>query len=358
MRHYVGLDVSMKETFVCIENEQGKVINQGAVKTDPEKIAQYVQKFQISIDKVGIESGSLSHWLVKELKELGIPAICIDARKMAAVLSVQINKTDKNDAKGIAQAMRCGLYREVTQKSQKALGLSTLMNCRKLLVEQKVQTSNAIRGFLKTYGIRLGPVGEASFIEKVKGKLSEMYEFARPGLESLLTTYDAIGSQLRELTKLVEELAKNDENANRLMTIPGVGAITAMSYMSEIDDPKRFRNSRAVGAYLGMTPTQYSSGEKKRQGRVSKCGSTEVRCLLNEAAVVLLTRSKSWSKLKAWGLKIQRKHGFKKACMAVGRKLAVIMHRMLLDKTSFVYGEPKTEKQKAQEVPIESVCVV
>ncbi len=357
MKHYVGLDVSMKETFLCIENEQGKVINEGVVKTDPALISQYIKKFQISIDKVGLESGSLSHWLVEELKKLDIPAICIDARKMAAILSVQVNKTDKNDAKGIAQAMRCGLYREVSQKSQRAIGMSTLMNCRRLLVEQRVQTTNAIRGFLKTYGIRLRPIGEAHFTQRVKEKLPEIYDFARPGLESLLNSYDSLCNEIKRLTNLSEEFAKNDEDAKRLMTIPGVGAITAVSYMAEIDTPTRFKNSRAVGAYLGMTPIQYSSGETKRQGRVSKCGSSEVRCLLNEAAVVLLSRSKSWSKLKAWGLKIQRKHGFKKACMAVGRKLAVIMHKMWLEKTNFVYGEPRTEKQKAQETAEKLVCV-
>ncbi len=356
MKHYVGLDVSMKVTFVCIENEQGKVVHQGSVHTDPELIAEYIKKFQLSIEKVGIESGSLSYWLVEELKKVGIPAICIDARKMAAVLSVQVNKTDKNDAKGIAQAMRCGLYREVSQKSRKSIGIGTLMNARRLLVEQKVQTANTIRGFLKSYGIRLGSVGEASFIKKVRETLSSVYEFAKSGIETLLNIFETINNELKELTSVVEGLAENDEDAKRLMSIPGVGAITAMTYIAEIDDPQRFKNSRSVGAYVGMTPTQYSSGEIKRQGRVSKCGSAELRFLLNEAAVVLLSRSKKWSKLKAWGLKIQRKHGFKKACMAVGRKLAVMMHRMWIDKTNFVYGEPEAEKQRSQRKSLKEGC--
>ena len=349
MRHYVGLDVSMKETFICIEDELGKVIHQSHVKTDPGLIADRLKKFQLPLERVGIESGSISHWLVDNLKQLGIPAICIDARKMATVLSVQVNKTDKNDAKGIAQAMRCGLYKEVTQKSQHSIEVSTLMGCRKLLVEQKVQTTNAIRGFLKTYGIRLGATSDANFVKKVKEKLSTEYAMASKGIETLLNCLEAIYDELKELTKQVEELANNNEDANHLMSVPGVGAITAMSYMAEIDDPIRFRNARAVGAYLGMTPTQYSSGETKRQGRISKCGSSEVRTLLTEAAAVLLTRSKAWSKLKAWGLKMQRKHGFKKACVAVGRKLAVIMYRMWVDKTDFIYGEPKAEKQKTEE---------
>lgn len=345
MKHYVGLDVSMKETYICIEDESGKVVYQGSEDTDPERIAEVLKQVQLPIERVGIESGSISHWLVENLRQLEIPAICIDARKMATILSVQVNKTDKNDARGIAQAMRCGLYREVTQKSQHAIEVGTLMGCRKLLVEQKVQTSNAIRGFLKTYGIRLGTTSDVNFANKVREKLSDECLMAKKSLETLLRTYGSICEELRILTKQVNELAKGNETARRLMTIPGVGSITAMGYMAEIDDPLRFRNGRAVGAYLGMTPIQYSSGETKRQGRISKCGSAEVRCLLMEAATVLLTKSKAWSKLKAWGLKIQRKHGFKKSAMAVGRKLAVIMYRMWIDKTDFIYGTPDAEKQ-------------
>jgi transposase len=354
MKYYVGLDVSMKETFVCIENELGKVVHQGHVSTEPKLIAEYIKKFQISVEKVGIESGSISHWLVDELRKMEIPAICIDARKMATILSVQVNKTDKNDARGISQAMRCGLYKEVSQKSHSSIEIATLMGCRRLLVEQRVQTSNAIRGFLKTYGIRLGAVGEASFVQKVNEKISDKHSFARQGLEALLKSYASLVSGIKDLTRRVEELVEDNEDAKRLTSIPGVGTITAMSFLVEIDDPKRFKNSRAVGAYLGMTPIQYSSGETTRQGRVSKCGSTETRSLLTEAAAVLLTRSKKWSKLKAWGLKIQRKHGFKKATVAVGRKLAVIMHKMLIDKTDFIHGEPK-EQQKTPKAVTESV---
>ena len=361
VKHYVGLDVSMKETFVCIEDEVGKIIHQGKVHTDPELIAIYIKKFQISIEKVGIESGSISHWLVDELKKKNIPAICIDSRKMAAVLSVQINKTDKNDARGIAQAMRCGLYREVTQKSQYAIEVGTLIGCRKLLVAQKVQTTNAIRGFLKTFGIRLEATSDGNFIKKVRDKLSKnlaaTHIMATKSIETLLCSLETIYEKLKNLTKQVEELAQSNDAAQRLMGIPGIGAITVMNYMAEIDDPKRFKKSRAVGAYLGMTPRQYSSGESVYQGRVSKCGSSEMRCLLVEAATVLLTRSKKWSKLKAWGLKIQRKHGFKKASMAVGRKLAVIMHKMWIDEASFIYGEDGKKEETAQEKIKELVCL-
>lgn len=346
MKHYAGLDVSMKETFICILDEEGKIIAQGKKKTAPEAIAEYLEKFQLNIDKVGLESGSLSHWLVDELKKLGVPAICIDSRKMAAIISIEVNKTDKNDARHIANAMRCGMYREVTQKSQEAIEIGTLMRCRRVLVTQKTQLSNGVRGFLKTYGIRLGSVGSASFSEMVKEQMSDKYALAKEGIEGLLNCFEKVNAEIKKLTKRIEDLARNDEDVKRLMTIPGVGAIVGLAYKIAIDDPKRFRNARTVGAYLGMTPIQYSSGETQRQGRISKCGPTEMRCLLNDAATVMLTRSQRWSKLKAWGLKIQKKHGFKKATMAVGRKLSVIMYRMLVDKTEFVYGEQKSDKKE------------
>lgn len=344
MKHYVGLDVSMKDTFICIVNERGENIYHGCVKTEPDLIAERIKKFQVVIDRVGIESGSISHWLADELKKRDLPAICIDARKMAAVLSVQVNKTDKNDSRGIAEAMRGGFFNEVTLKSKYALEVSTLMGCRRILIEQKVQLTNCIRGFLKTYGIRLRGTTDTNFSQKVREAMLEEHCIANQGIEALLIQYEALYQNIKEQTSIVEKLAEKDPDVIRLKTIPGIGTITAMTFKAEVDDPKRFKNSRSVGAYFGMTPRQYSSGETKRLGRISKCGSVEIRTLLSEAAVVLLTRSKKWSRLRAWGLKIQRKHGFKKACTAIGRKLAVIMHRMWVDNVDFIYGEPKPSK--------------
>jgi transposase len=348
MSYYAGLDVSMKETVICIVNEMGESVHRGRAKTDPEKIAHHLLNAKFKLERIGIESGSLSHWLVERLKEQGFPAICIDARKMAAVLSIRVNKTDDNDALGIAEAMRCRMYKEVTQKSQISIETGTLMQCRKTLVHQRVQLINSIRGFLKTYGIRLGSSGEREFPEKVRGRLSEVFEIAKAGIESLLSCYGKLCEEIKKIDRKIEELARNDDDVQRLMTVPGVGIVTAMTFKTEIDDPKRFRKSKDVGAYFGMTPRQYSSGETKKQGRISKCGSTEMRTLLTEAGLVCLTRSKKWSKVKAWGLKVMRKHGAKKAAVATGRKLAVIMHRMLLEKKDFVYGE---EKPKTPQVP-------
>ena len=347
MKHYAGLDVSMKETFICVQDCEGKVIHQGHTKTDPDLIFKYLTKIGVPLTKVAIESSSLSHWLVEELCKKGLPSICIDARKMAAILSVQVNKTDTNDAKGIADAVRCHLYREVAQKSQASIEISMLMGCRRLLVAQKVQQTNTIRGFLKRFGIRLGAVGDANFTKIVRAHLADKSEVVKQGLDSLLTCYQKIYEEIKKLTKKIEGLARQDEDVKRFTTIPGVGAITGLAFKVEIDNPYRFKDSRAVGAYLGMTPKQYSSGEIQRQGAISKCGSSEMRFLLSEAGTVMLLRSQRWNKIKAWGLKIFRKKGAKKAAMAVGRKIAVIMHQMWINKTEFIYREEPKKKQIA-----------
>lgn len=343
MKHYVGLDVSMKKTSVCIVNEQGKIVYESEVKTDPHALSDAIEKTGLKIELVGFESGSLGHYLAQGFKERALAAVCMDARKMSAILSVRVNKTDKNDARGIADALRTGMFTRVHQKPQDAIDRSAILSMRRCIVNQRTDIKNHIRGILKTYGIRLGSVGPKRFNETVKHHIQELNHLVRQTIEELLEIFDMLDQKIDRLDGELLKIAHNDKDVRLLMTTQGIGPITALTYKAEIFDPSRFSNSRVVGAYLGMTPTQYSSGEMQKQGRISKCGSNELRSLLTEAAVVILTRSKRWSKLKAWGLKLMRKKGIKKASLAVGRKLAVIMHRMLVDQKEFVWGETSTK---------------
>lgn len=284
------------------------------------------------------------------MQKLGIPVICVDARHMAAILSLNVNKTDKNDARGIANALRGGLYREVHLKSQMAVDVCSLITARKTLVNQRTKLKNTIRGLLKGYGIRLSTTGTKSFSSKVREMLNALPSAAQMAVEGVLNGFQALEEQAQKLEKEIKHEAQNDSDACLLMTIPGIGPITALSFKAAIGDPKRFQNSRFVGAYLGMTPHQYSSGETQRLGRISKRGTAVVRSLLYEAAVVMLTRTKLWSRPKAWALKILRKKGMKKASVALGRKLAVIMHRMLITKQAFKLGNPFDEQDRTVKV--------
>lgn len=341
MQHYIGLDISMKRTFICVLNEQGKIINEGSENTDPHLIADYLLKLGIGEMTVGFESGSLTPYLIAGFKERAIHAICMDARKLSPILALKINKTDKNDARGIAEALRSGMYTQVHCKPEESINRNILLTSRRALVEQQTHLKNTVRGLLKGYGIRLGAISAKKFAKAVEKEISSCEEVVVLSIKSLLDVFDKITEEVGKIDKRMLEIASQDKEVRRLMTVPGIGPVTALTYKTEIFDATRFKESRSVGAYLGMTPTQYASGETQRQGKTSKCGSKELRFLLVEAGIVILTRSKKWSRLKAWGLKIMRKKGLKKAAVAVGRKLAVIMHRMMLEEKEFIYGEPK-----------------
>lgn len=349
MKHYIGLDVSMKQTSICIVDEGGKIIFENDVDTEPNAIYAAIAETGLDIKLVGLESGSLSHWLVDNLTKLGLPTICVCSRKMAAILSITINKTDKNDARGIASAMRGGHYRQVHHKSKYAVELSTLMGARRCLVSQRTCVMNTIRGLFKSYGIIIGIANAERFAPKVLMLLEKLTQEAQIGLRALLAVFKAVNEQVVKLDKLAEKRALEDPDVRRLITMPGVGPITALTYKMEIDDPHRFKKSRSVGAYVGATPVQYSSGETHRQGKISKCGSSELRYLLCEAATSAMLRTKSWNKDKAWAFKIMKKHGFGKARMALARKMAVKMHRMWVDEKDYAIIEITAEEIKSLE---------
>jgi transposase len=343
MKYYTGLDISMKTTSICVLNQESKKVFEDVVETDPDAIVEALRKTKLSMEKVAIESGSISHWLMEELTHRGLNMVCIDSRKMASVLAININKTDKNDARLIAEALRCGFYSEVVQKTQENAALRILLGSRRTLKDTSTKLKNTIRGHLKVFGIRLGELNNSKFFQEVVNRLEGKAEEVQLSIRGLLESFEKVNQEIDKLETHIEKLAKKDEDIALLTTIPGVGIITAFTFKTFLGDPKRFKSSRSVGAYFGMTPSQYSSGEAQKQGRISKRGSKEVRSVLNDAATSMLYRTKSWSKLKAWGLKLRKSKGHKKAAMAVGRKVCTIMHRMLITREPFKYGIPKEE---------------
>lgn len=349
MKYYAGLDVSMKETFICVVDWEGNIVFEGQTQTEPEAIAICLNKINVPLEKVAIESGALTHWLVIELQKYNIPAICVDARHISSMLAMKVNKTDTNDARGIANALRGGYIREVNLKSQYHVEIGILLQSRSLLVQGRTKIKNAIRGFLKAFGIKISTTGLISFLDEVKKSIEER-SGVKVAIEALLRAIETLNEEIKSLEARIQQIGRSDKNVQLLMTIPGVGILTALQFIVALGDYTRFKNSRNVAAYLGLTPRQYSSGESQRLGSISKCGSRETRSLLVEAATVMLTRTKSWCKPKAWGMKLQRKKGFKKATVALGRKLAVIMHRMLVTQKPFYFGEePKKETKQGLE---------
>ncbi len=248
-------------------------------------------------------------------------------------------KTDKNDARGLAQISRTGWYKATHVKSGEGQALRALIGGRKQLVATRMGMENHIRGTLKTFGVKLGAVTAAGFSAKVTAGLDTVDATVKATMLVLLQARDGLLLQQRALDKRCGSLARRDPICKRLMTIPGVGIITSLAFKAEVDDPSRFKKSRDVGVHLGLTPRRYASGEVDRSGGISKCGNGALRTLLFEASVTMLTRSGRWSRLKAWGVRLAQRSGFKVASTALARKLAVVLHRMWVDGTNFAYGD-------------------
>jgi transposase len=334
MDTFVGLDVSLKETSVCVLNQQGTCVFEGKVASEPKAIARVIRKHAPHVVRVGLESGPTSVWLTHTLLAESLPVVCLDARHAQAVLSVRPNKSDRSDARGLAEMVRVGWFKAVQVKSLTAHERKALLIARHQLVEMRVRIDNQLRGILKTFGLVIGKCGHGQIGERAQ-QLAE----GHPGIDcvvaSLVAVRDSVLQQVAVFDRAIRRLVKTDETARRLMTVPGVGPVVALAYMSVVDDPKRFDHARDVGAYLGLTPKRYQSGEVDQVGRISKCGDGFARTCLYEAAGVLLTKVKRWSPLKAWGVRLMKRVGAKKAKVAVARKLAVILHCIWVDGTDF-----------------------
>lgn len=333
MAHSVGLDVSQKTTAICVVDGDGKTIWRGVCASVPDQIEAMVRRHAGDDARVGVETGAMTPWLVHALRGRGLEVICLDARHARAALKMQINKTDQNDAEGLAQIVRTGWYRSVHVKSLSAHRARALLGARAQLVGMTTRLSNHIRGVLKTFGVLPGGVRGMRFDRRVEAKIAE-----RPDLEvivaPLLATWRHLRQQIAAFDKVIQALVRNSPECRLLMSVPGIGPLTVLTYVSTVEDPARFSNSRAVGAHLGLTPRQYQSGEIDRSGRISRCGDSLARTMMYEAAVVILTRVKRPSSLKDWALAIARRSGFGKARVALARKLSVILH------TIWRSGEP------------------
>lgn len=334
MKHYAGLDVSVKETAICIVDENGRICRETKVISYPEDLLKALAETGLRIERIGLEAGPLSQWLFEGMARAGLPVICVETRHTKAFLRAQVNKSDRNDARGIAQMMRVNLYRPVHVKTLASQKRRALLRARKLLQEKAIAIENDIRGLLRNFGLKVGIVGAAKFEARIKDLTEEM-----PDLEEFIDVLLAARRKLRDsfsrLHGKVLEIAGNDAACRRLTTIPGVGPVTALAFISTIDIPARFRSSRSVGPALGLTPVLKQSGESERVGRVSLCGDGMMRGLLYEAAQSMLTRVKKWSWLKAWAMTVARRGGLKKAVVALARRIAVIMHRMWIDGSEF-----------------------
>jgi transposase len=287
------------------------------------------------LERVGLEAGPLSQWLFSGLAEAGLPVICIETRHVKAFLKAQPNKTDRNDARGIAQMMRLGWFRPVHCKSLAAQEVRAVLTARKLVQSKLRDVENSVRGILRGFGLKVGKTTPRRFAARIR-ELVDGHPQLKTVAAGLLSVHAVLLREFQTFEKQVRALVRQDARARRLMSTPGVGPIVALTYASAIDDPGRFSSSKQAGAHFGLTPKKYQSGETDYSGRISKIGDAAVRTALYEAAHIMLVKPlKGCTALKSWAMRIARRAGMKKAKVALARKLAVILHRMLVDGTVF-----------------------
>lgn len=334
MAYFAGVDVSLEESSVCVVDAEGRIMAEAKVASEPEALEAWLRGLGLVLERIGLEAGPLSQWLHAGLERAGLPVVLIETRHVKAALSAMTMKTDKNDARGIAQLMRLGWFRPVHVKTLLAQEVRALLTARKLLVEKQRDVQNSLRGILRGFGLKVGQVGKAGFASRIRDLVAGQ-AMLEAIVEPLLQVHGTLREQHAILHRRLLRLVHEDAVCQRLMTVPGVGPVVAMTFKTAVDDPDRFARSKAVGAYFGLVPRKYQSGEIDRTGRITKVGDAMVRTALFEAANVMLSRTVRFSALKAWAMRIAARHGMKKAKVALARKLAVVLHRMWVDGSSF-----------------------
>ena len=319
-------------------DSQGTILARGETTSDPDQIANFIEKYAPGPERVVHESGILAIWLTRELEKRGLPIICIDARLAHKALSGRINKTDPGDAEGLAQLARTGWYTEVHIRSEASERVRVLIGTRERLVRMRKDLESHVRGVLKVFGICMKSVGRRELRQDFRDQLAKAGE-DDPAISLMVEMFNPIHKALcaaaESMERELKSIARDSDLARRLMTVPGVGPVVALSFVATLDDVSRFQKSKDVGAFLGLTPRRHQSGEVDWSGRISKCGDRDLRRLLYSAATTLITQVKKPSVLLSWATQLYERKGFKKAAVATARKIAVTLHCIWRDNTVF-----------------------
>jgi transposase len=338
MSYYVGLDISVKLTAICIIDETGRVVTERVVASDPVDIGRCIEEVDGEVGRIGLEAGPLAPWLFGGLADRGLPVVCIEVRQMKAFAKASPIKTDRRDARLIAQAMRTGLFKVAHVKTDYSQRVRLLLRHRQAMIRRNKDLINTVRGTLKAFGIRTGGGKNTLFAQRVRAAIDDKMILAMT--EPLLAAYEHGLQTLAKIEKMVLTIARKDAICRRLMTVPGIGPVVALTFRTGVDVVHRFDKSRLVAAVFGLTPRVHASGEIEQVGRITKCGDAMVRALLYEAANVMMTRCRADNWLKSWALGIARRRGVRRAKVALARRLAVVMHRMWIDGTDFLMERP------------------
>lgn len=335
MDYYAGIDVSLEQSSICVVEASGKIVREGKVASEPEALLVWIAALGVGLTRIGLEAGPLSQWLFAALKASGLAVELLETRHVHDAFKAMPVKSDRNDARGIAQLMRLGWFRPVHCKSIGAQEVRAVLTARKLLQAKLRDIENHLRGILRGFGLKVGHTTARSFAGRIRQLVAGQASLELIA-QSLLAAHAVLVREFNTLDRRVRLLAREHSQARLLMTTPAVGPIVALTYAAGIDDPARFRSSKQTGAHFGLTPKKYQSGETDVTGRISKIGDASVREALYQAAHVMLTKPlRGCTALKSWAMRIAKRAGMRKAKVALARKLAVVMHRMLADNKPF-----------------------
>jgi transposase len=337
MDHYAGIDVSLEQSSVCVVDGSGKIVREAKVASDPVSLAAWFGSLGFGVSRIGLEAGPLSQWLFAGMKEAGFTVELLETRHVRNAFKTMPVKTDRKDARGIAELIRLGWFRPVHCKSMGSQETRAILTARTLVQSKLHDIEMSLRGILRGFGLKVGQTTSNRFAGRIRGRV-EMHPSLQVIAEALLAVHEVLLREVKGFEKRVRIMARDNAQARLLMTTTGVGAVVSLTYVSAIDDPGRFKSSKIVGAHFGMTPKKYQSGETDITGRISKIGDKSVRTALYQAAHVILTQPVKSSALMIWARRLAKRVGMKKAKVALARKLAVIMHRMLVDATPFNFA--------------------
>lgn len=333
MRLFIGLDVSLEKTSICVISEHGKIVKEGQAVSEPEALVRWVTEQDGSVAAIGLEAGPLSQWLHRGLTETGLDVVLMETRQVKGALKAMPIRTDRRDAEGIARLLHLGWFRPVHCKSVSAQELRAVLGARKAVQQGMIALEMSLRGLLRNFGLKVGTISRGKFEHRIR-ELADGNLMLEAATAPMLRARASLRNELAGLERRVRQLAQEDPVCHRLMSMPGIGAVVALTYRSAIDDPSRFTSSKRVGPWVGLTPSRNQSGERDVSGRITKAGDVNLRRALCQAATVMMHRGRStW--LRTWAARVARRRGAKRAMVALARRISVILHRMWVDDVDF-----------------------
>ena len=333
MKLFVGLDVSLAKTAICVISEHGKIMKEAQVASEPEELVRWAREQEGAIGAIGLEAGPLSQWLHRGMCAAGLDVVLMETRQGKGALKAMPIKTDRRDAEGIARLLHMGWFRPVHCKSVSAQEVRAVLGARKAVQQAMLSLEMSMRGLLRNFGLKVGAISRSRYEHRIR-ELAEGNPMLQAATWPMLRARASLRQELAGLERRVRQLAQDDPVCRRLMSMPGVGAVVALSYRSAVDDPSRFTSSKKVGPWVGMTPSRNQSGERDVSGGITKAGDVNLRRALCQAATVTMHRGRStW--LRTWAAQVARRRGAKRAMVALARRIGVILHRMWVDDTDF-----------------------